>query len=433
MRALALLSILVPATLGCASSPALQAAQSHDLPALAKAITEANKRGAIDDAEAKDIARAVAEHEVTHGDDKKAEDAVVAFGRCVRPLAEAFELRAQGTNDLAAAAALARVDGGVADADEARSLAGRSALSAAWRAVEARSLVFTEDGDKRRERMRDGDQEVRVAALRAAAEAIDAQDLESLLEAARLDPHPLARSLAIRAVSSGPGTERAVIALRDLWSGADEIVRQAIADAWGAPRLVDVGGRRELIWAAETQRGMPALAAAGALAQLTGEGVSEAIGVLVRTIEDGPPNERIFALGLAPLSDPFALKAVDKAAEDKDDVIAVTAAWRKLTASGQLAPSDKDRKALVKRLFEIAKSDSTRALQAQKALAAAGEKDVVPLAEKGLSSKDPVTREASGHVFVMLGQTPKAVVLVADNELSVRASVACAVLQKKVQ
>src|SRR5262249_54158437 len=103
--------------------------------------------------------------------------------------------------------------------------------SAAWRATAARAVVGEGDGPKRRTLILDGDQDVRIAALRASADVADAEDTSAVLEAARLDPHPLARTVAIRAAGA-IGGERVVLALKDVWAGADEGSRHAIADAW---------------------------------------------------------------------------------------------------------------------------------------------------------------------------------------------------------
>ena len=64
-------------------------------------------------------------------------------------------------------------------------------------------------------------------------DAADAEDLPAVLEAARLDPEPEARLMAIQA-AGGIGTRDAVLALKDLWPRGDEEVRLAIVGAWAA-------------------------------------------------------------------------------------------------------------------------------------------------------------------------------------------------------
>src|SRR5262249_61069825 len=101
---------------------------------------------------------------------------------------------------------------------------------------------------RRRRLTRGAAEQVRLRPLRAAREAADPADAGAVLEAARLDPYPLARTAAIRAAGA-IGGQAVVLALKDLWAPADSWARQAIADAWSAPRSLDPGGRRELLWA----------------------------------------------------------------------------------------------------------------------------------------------------------------------------------------
>jgi len=295
--------------------------------------------------------------------------------------------------------------------------------------VAARALVRPEDGPARRERMVDGDQAVRVAALRASADAGDLADADALVEAARLDPHPLARTLAVRAIARTASGERAVLVLRDLWTRADDDLRQSIADAWATERTIDAGGRRELWWAAEHHHGAPSIAAAAALMRWKGEGWDEALGVLTRAIEDGPTIDRVFAIGVAPAHEQPIEKALRKAIDDKDDAVVVAVAWRLLSGIGRDTAEEKDRKALVTKLLEYAKTPTTRGFQAQKALARTGAREVLPFLAKQLALKDTRARETTGVAYVDLGELAKAAPLVADADLGVRAAVACALIE----
>jgi len=414
---------------GCAASPALRAAEAHDLAALARAVAAESERGELDAGDARDIAKAIAKHEVENAKGDDGARAIEAFGRCTRANDGAFEARARGTDEVAAAAALARLEEGLLSPDDARELSSRPGLSAGWRAVETRAMVRPDDGEARRTRMNDGDQAVRLAALRASAEAGDVADTDALIEAARLDPHPLARSLAVRAIGRTATGEHSVRALRDLWTQADENVRQSIADAWATERNIDAGGRRELLRAAESHQGSPSIAAAAALARWPGEGRDEAIGVLGRAIKSGTTIDRVFAIGVAPASEPSIAKALHEALDDKDDAVAVAAAWRKLNGFGRDTPADKERAALIAKLMVFAKTPTTRGFQAQKALARAGAREVLPLVEKQVTLHDTRARETTGVALVDLGELAKATRLVADADLGVRAAVACAILQ----
>lgn len=421
--------VVAALSLGCAASPALRAAEAHDLAALKREIDAELKRGDLTAGEARDIARAVATHEVKNAKGDSGSKAIDAFGRCSRDLDAAYEARARDSDAVAAAAASARLEDGLLSPEDARALASRPGLPAAWRPLLTRALLRPEDALERRARLADGDQEVRVAALRAAADAGDPGDTDALLDAARLDPYPLARSLAVRAVARTASGERAVLALRDLWTQADENVRQSIADAWGSERNIDAGGRRELLWAAETQHSAPGIAAASALARWKGEGQPEAIGVLARAIHSGPTNDRVFAIGTAPLHEPSIDAALRAAVNDNDDAVAVAAAWRQLSGIGRDEPAAKDRKVFVDKLMSFAKTPTTRGFQAQKALARAGVREVLPFVEKQVALQDTRARETTGVALVELRELPKAAVLVADADLGVRASVACAILQ----
>ncbi len=235
---------------------------------------------------------------------------------------------------------------------------------AAFRPVGARALSGADDGELRRKLFLDGDQAVRLAALRAAERAASASDTDAVLEAARVDPFPMARTLAVRAAGA-IGGERVVLALKDLWSTADPTLRQAIADAWGTPASLDAGGRRELSWAADTQGGSPAIAAAYALIRAgnraapipTGPGVADALGVLERAVKSGVTHERTFAITVAPLSVPPLQKAVIEASNDTDEEVALAAVSRRLgTAFLQGGASAADRPALIARLLKSAAS-----------------------------------------------------------------------------
>jgi hypothetical protein len=422
--------VVVSLLLGCSSSPALRAAESHDLAALAREIAAESKQGGPRASEARAIAKAVAAHAIRNAKGEAGIKTIDAFARCARALDGPIAERAQSdTDDVAAAAALVRFEGGRLSPDDARALAARPAVSPRWRAVETRALVRPEDGPARRARFLDGDQDIRVAAFHAAADAGDLADTDALLEAARLDPHPLARTLAVRAVARTAAGERAVLALRDLWTRADDATRQAIADAWGTERTIDAGGRRELLWAAEHGKGADAIAAAAALSRWKGEGWDQAIGVLTRAIQSGPTSDRVFAIGVAPAHEEPIEAALRKAIDDKDDAVVVAVAWRLLSGVGREVPEAKDRKALITKLMEYAKSPVTRGFQAQKALARAGAREVLPFLDKQVALKDTRARETTGVAFVDLKELGKAAVFVADQDLGVRAAVACAIIE----
>jgi len=316
---------------------------------------------------------------------------------------------------------------------EAHAALGNAATPAAtsWRAVESRALTTEGTGPLRRKRIVDGDQNVRLAALRAAGDVADPGDADAVIEAARLDPLPLARTAAIRAAGA-IGGERVVLALKDLWVGADEPARQAIADAWGARAALDAGGRRELLWAAESQPSAPSIAAAYALVRAGGAGAGEGVGVLTRAIASGPMKDRVFAIAVAPLREAPVRAAIRKAEDDPDEAVALAATTRSLEAPAELGgapPGSKERARLVGRVMKVAQGTSTRALMAKASLARAEVRDVVPMLAKDVQSKDDRARETAGTALAGMGELPRAVILTADPDPHIRMSVACAILR----
>ncbi|MCC6553026.1 MAG: hypothetical protein IT372_08395, partial [Polyangiaceae bacterium] len=241
----------------CGGSAAIRAAEAGRYGELGRLLADDLRRGDLDEDDARDVARAVAEGEIRRAAPPAGADRLRELRPCVRHAEAAFGERAAGSDALAPLAAMILLDANLADVEATRAraalmeAAGPAELAGAHRAVFTRTLMGPEDGPTRRERMLDGDEAVRVAALRAAIIAADPGDRDAVLEAARLDPQPMARTLAIRAAGA-IGGEAVVLALRDVWVLADEPSREAIADAWVAPRAVDAGGRSQLLWAIAT-------------------------------------------------------------------------------------------------------------------------------------------------------------------------------------
>ena len=123
------------------------------------------------------------------------------------------------TRDAAGAeAALARVEAGELSAGSARDFLREA--DDAWRAVGTRGLVREEDDAARMRAYVDPAPAVRRAAMHAAAVAKDPRDVEALAEAARVDPEPIVRTDAVRALGAVGGA-LVIAKLRDLWAGAD--------------------------------------------------------------------------------------------------------------------------------------------------------------------------------------------------------------------
>lgn len=437
LRRLTWLALFATSFAGCAASPALRAAENGNLAALRSAIADATKRGDLDGDEARKIALAVASMEVERAGGPTGAERIRELEPCARELEDALEERASGVDDIAAVASFVLLDAGLEDpedigprASSAERGAAAPQVTSAWRAVRARALVLPSQTAERRALILDGDQEVRVAALRAAIDAAEPADTGALFEAARLDPYPIARTMAIRALGV-IGGERVVLALKDLWPLADEPRRQGIVVAWSLPPSLATGGRRELTWAVDTTHGPPAIAAALALTRAGGAGSPGPIGVLARSIAEGPTRDRVYAINVAPLGVELLRRAIQKAQDDPDEAVAIAAIARRVEASGEGRALDgsKERAALIARLLKSASSDSSLALIAKGALARAGVREVIPILERDSKSRSASAREVAGALLASMGELPRAAPLVADPEPQVRATVACAILR----
>ena len=429
--------------LGCGASPALRAAEDGNLPELKRAIADEVRRGDLDADEAQRIARTVASAEAENAAGPVGAERIRELLPCAKAIQGSLERRAEANDEVAAVAALGLLEEGLASPEDLRERAQATASSAgpgragdsvaaAWRAVRARSLTALDQGQERRKAMLDGDEGVRVAAMRAAVDASDASDAadtDALIEAARLDPNPLARTLAIRALGA-LGGERVVLALKDIWALADEPQRQVITTAWAAPRAIEAGGRRELLLAAETQKGALGVAAAIAIVRAGGAGAATAIGVLARSIETGPTRDRIFAINVSPLTAQPIREAVIKAQADSDEAVALAAMARRIevTGTGGAKPGTPERSALITKLLKLAANDSALGTRARGSLARARVPEVIPLLERHASSKSVDARTTAGLSLAAMGELPRAVGLVADPEPRVRTTVACAIL-----
>jgi HEAT repeat protein len=424
----------------CGGSASLRAAEAGRFTGLSAVVAAEVKRGEIDDGEAVDLARAILRRDVAGAAGDEGASRIRGLAGCARPLDRALEHRAEDEGPAPAAAAMLRLEAGLSPREDFVHWASEApgGPRAAFRAVGARALWGSDDGQLRRKLFLDGDQAVRLAALRAAERAASASDTDAVLDAARVDPFPMARTQAVRAAGA-IGGERVVLALKDLWAAADPTLRQAIADAWGTPASVDAGGRRELSWAADTQGGAPAIAAAYALVRAgnhttpmpTGPGVAEALGVIERAIKSGVTHERTFAITIAPTSAPALQNAMIEASKDVDEDVALAATIRRLDtpAGWQGGAFPTDRPALIARLLAAASStDKMRGLVARNALARIGVRDVLPLLDKEASSTDAQARKAAGTAFVALGELPRAAVLAVDADARVRDGVACSLL-----
>ena len=237
----------------------MNAALHHDLPALRSALAEERAAGDLDRDRVVEVAYAVASREVMSASGPAGVRRIRLMRGCSGPVSHVLEARAERSDDGGAEAALVLLAAGKLDEEQAFAR-HVDASSGAWRAVAARAAQAPETFKQRRAFYVDVDERVRRAAFEAALEAPSELDLEPLLESARLDPDPLNRSLAARAVGA-VGGERAVLSLVDRWDRADEDTRLSIVEAWAMPRAYAAGGERELVKVAESGTHLPALSA----------------------------------------------------------------------------------------------------------------------------------------------------------------------------
>jgi hypothetical protein len=417
-----LLAGLLAGPLACASSPAMRAARRGDRAGLKMALDRREKAASLSNREAASLALVVASREVRSATGADAVERVHDAWSCAHELDDALAER-MGTHDNAGAeSALARVDGRGLDGVSLRRYL--SDPEPRWRAVGARALVRREDHDARTLALLDPDPHVRRQAARAARDAADADDLASLADAARVDPEPLVRTEAVRAIAtlSPLPREEAANALRDLWTAADEGLREDIALAWASPAVWGAGGREALGVVVASDHGPGAVEAAAAVMRHRDADVqvaAAALAQLVRAIEQGALRTREEAIARAPLERPEVLRAVKAAAED-------AAAEVRVAAMARLV--EKKAVETVEKLEGLAQPGSPVARRARFALASAGDRRVEAWVEEDLTSQQPFERLSAATALASLGAAARAASLLADSDPAVRVRAACTLL-----
>jgi HEAT repeat protein len=416
MRAFVLFAALLT---GCASQGAVRAALDSDLLSLKRSIKDEQASGRLDRERAREIAEAVASREIYSEGGRAAARRIRQLRTCSQPLLHALEARAERQDEGGAEAALLLLATGARRPERYAGLYA-DAESGAWRAVSARASTAPERFQKRRRYFTDPDERVRRAAFEAALQAPGTLDLEHLIEAARLDPDPYARSLAVRGIGAVGGA-RAVRALRDLWDRADEDVRLAIIEAWGRAPTFRAGGREALLRTAETRVGLTSVAAASALlSDPTQSGL--AVTLLAQAAAEGASDEQLLALAMVPL-EPRVLSHVQKAAKDADAGVRVAALSRLLDVPASKARATEE-------LRTLSKTQGAAAAAARSALAEIGDRGVAPLLVKELSARDASSRQAAGRDLLALGSFGQAATLLGDADASVRVAIACNIIAR---
>jgi SWI/SNF-related matrix-associated actin-dependent regulator 1 of chromatin subfamily A len=343
-------------------------------------------------------------------------------------------------HDVAGAdAALARIAGRGLSLADARDFA--SDPDSRWRAVGVRALVRPDDRDARMRALVDNDPLVRRQAASAAHDAADAADLPALGEVARLDPEPIVRTEAVRAIAALPATPGGQTAdlLRDLWTAGDDGLREDIAIAWGDPAIWSAGGQEALRIVVASGRGPGAIEAAAAILRhddASTDSVQAAIGQLVRSVAVGPRPTRLQAIAQSPLSAAASsnaeLLAAIKRAAIEDDLDVRVGALARLASLGGARDANGERRAqaaeAVAALEALAQPGSPVAQRARFALAAAGDRRVQAWIEGDLTASAPENRLGAATSLATLGVAARAAPLLADADASVRVRAACTIV-----
>ncbi len=446
-------ALLLAAVAACGNS-ALRAAERGDSAKLRSEIASMHEKGKLSNDEAADLARAVAEREISTAKDESTALARLRETRaCAAELDDALESRMKTRDGAGAEAALSRLEDGKLSDGDAR--AWRDDPDDRWRAVAARTLHREEDRTRRHAAIIDPSPRVRRSAIRAAAYASDATDLDLLFETARVDPELLLRNEALRSMSAilrdlddraRPKAAELAVKLRDLWTSGDDAIKEDVAVAWGLSPVFENGGREALRVALASGNGPGAIAAAGVVvrsARKDPELMTSASALLARTILDGSRRDRLHALAVARPEAPRAstgagqspvLEAIRKAAQDDDREV-------KVPALARLLDSKPDREAAKKELYAIAgygvkgfpgKADDPRALEhaarARHELAAAGELRIQAWIEQDLAAPEPQRKTSAASALAALGRPARAAPLLTDPDPSVRTRAACTMM-----
>lgn len=403
------------ATTGCASSGLVSAAEKGDLASLKQRIEAAKRAGKLDGGEVRDAAKETAVRSVKQADKGSDVDDV---RMCVRDLETPLLERTKKHDEAGARAAYLLLDED--RASTSRWSSQTADADPAWRAVGARTLVSTKDGKARRELFLDLDPRVRIGAIEAAYRALDKEDAGPLLEVVRLDPDGVARNVGARTVGAIGGRD-VVLGLRDRWVRADEPLRAAIASSWGFSASFDDGGHDALVWAAETQSGSPGVTAGSTLFRATKADQPIGRAALIRAMTGGSTSVRVMAIQLSPLDDAELRAEIEKAVENPDTAV-------KVAALGKLALRSDKRTQALEELGHIAASEDRAANAAKVALAVARDRRVVALLVKDLSSTLPDVRAWAGGILAGMHELQEAAPVLADADKSVRARVACAIV-----
>lgn len=402
----------------CSPSGAVGAALHQDLATLQREIALAQRSGELDSGEIEKLARAVITREIHSSWGARGVRRVRATRACASAALDVLRRRSLHTDEVAAEAMLVRIAQNDVSPG-ALVLRHRNAQSGAWRAVAARAALEPGDFHLRRRWFLDSEPGVRRAALEAARVAPEPSDLPALLEVFRLDPDPLSRSLAARAAGV-IGGELSVLGLSDRLARAEPPEQLAVVDAWSMPRSFRAGGARELRRLVEAKQGIVSIAAARALLQ-SAPSDGSVIGHLLMAAEHGTEEERRLAILFLPLTDPRSGVALATLAMDRNPKVRVMSVSRLLAV-----PTHRTK--AIRSLQQLAKKDDTAAVEARFALAASGDRSVIPALTRDLARAHPLERQSAALWLFRLGEPSKAAAALGDDDPGVRLAVSCGIL-----
>jgi HEAT repeat protein len=397
--------------------PEVRAALTGTLPELQQEIARAEQAGPLSDARLKDLARAVAEREISGARGADGAQQVALFRPCLGRVQSALDERAARGDEAAAMATLLLLEAGKRDPAD---LVARyqDADSGAFRALAARAALSPAQAELRRRYFTDPDDRVRRGAFDAALKAPLAGQLPELVEAARLDPSPGNRSRAARAVGR-IGGESAVLALLDLFSAGDEQEQLTALDAWSEASSFRAGGERELARAL----GRSGLVSVSAATLLLGsrESRAAAVAVLAHAIAEGNDDERRLALMSAPPSEPAVKDALAKAAKSPSPDVTplVLSRLAELPGAGPGARAQ---------LEKLAADKSDYGLEANYVLLQLGSLRAVARVEGELSHERASRRLRAALALAGLGKKQHLAARLGDQDPFVRATLACQLL-----
>jgi HEAT repeat protein len=407
--------------LGCAAQrPEIRAALTGDLAELKREVAQAQLRGEITRERLTELARAVARREVASARGGIGAQQLRRFRACLKPLQRELEQQARERDEAAAMAAMLLLESGQRDPTALVSEYSKDERGA-FRALAARSSLSPREAELRRRYFLDPDERVRRAALEAALHAPRSSELEALLEAARLDPAPQSRARAVQAVGR-IGGERAVLGLMDLFAAADEHEQLSILEAWSRPQSFGHGGERELSRALSR----PGLVSVSAASLLLGSRDSRtaALAVLARAIETGSDDERRVALSVAPVQEPAIRDALLAASKSPSPELTPLILLRLSEVPGRASEARKQLEALARD-----KGDS--GLEAVFALAQLGSMTATARLEQELSHPSAARRRRAALMLARLGKLKGLSLRLADDDPSLRAELACQLLEAR--